>query len=85
MTTLSAFCCPEHTHVVEAYRLDRYDNLVSTATAGALLVVEAYRLDRYDNCRCTGLRESLLVVEAYRLDRYDNSFFFGSLCPYLRL
>ena len=37
--------------VVEAYRLDRYDNLVKTEnlSVGQRAVVEAYRLDRYDN------------------------------------
>ena len=36
--------------VVEAYRLDRYDN--RTPLVGELYrhVVEAYRLDRYGNC-----------------------------------
>ena len=35
--------------VVEAYRLDRYDNLMMPALMMSSLVVEAYRLDRYDN------------------------------------
>ena len=35
--------------VVEAYRLDRYDNRVSHSWAVNKGVVEAYRLDRYDN------------------------------------
>jgi len=35
--------------VVEAYRLDRYDNFAGVALAGVHIVVEAYRLDRYDN------------------------------------
>ena len=48
MTTLnsspnSTFC------VVEAYRLDRYDNTVSLSFRRSTVVVEAYRLDRYDN------------------------------------
>ena len=36
--------------VVEAYRLDRYDNLGKIKLSiCANTVVEAYRLDRYDN------------------------------------
>ena len=35
--------------VVEAYRLDRYDNFRHSGLPTVLLVVEAYRLDRYDN------------------------------------
>ena len=35
--------------VVEAYRLDRYDNINSSTQRLATFVVEAYRLDRYDN------------------------------------
>ena len=35
--------------VVEAYRLDRYDNLTINIVTMVLIVVEAYRLDRYDN------------------------------------
>ena len=35
--------------VVEAYRLDRYDNLYMGTMSKAKSVVEAYRLDRYDN------------------------------------
>ena len=36
--------------VVEAYRLDRYDNLtIARGCPHADYVVEAYRLDRYDN------------------------------------
>ena len=47
--------------VVEAYRLDRYDNVCFLVTIADLPVVEAYRLDRYDNsmveavCSATGL------------------------------
>ena len=38
--------------VVEAYRLDRYDNaLIRSLSLRDLYVVEAYRLDRYDNIR----------------------------------
>ena len=59
--------------VVEAYRLDRYDNFGDDDVAGHNIVVEAYRLDRYDNYRLLLLIENLItVVEAYRLDRYDN-------------
>ena len=35
--------------VVEAYRLDRYDNFEKQRRKCYLPVVEAYRLDRYDN------------------------------------
>ena len=35
--------------VVEAYRLDRYDNRSDSSKADVRRVVEAYRLDRYDN------------------------------------
>ena len=35
--------------VVEAYRLDRYDNSRAPCGGMAGVVVEAYRLDRYDN------------------------------------
>ena len=47
---------PINRAVVEAYRLDRYDNRVVHPNGILLhLVVEAYRLDRYDN--------SLLVAD----------------------
>ena len=36
-------------NVVEAYRLDRYDNLSIREKHPRKTVVEAYRLDRYDN------------------------------------
>ena len=35
--------------VVEAYRLDRYDNPTFIKRSMIVTVVEAYRLDRYDN------------------------------------
>ena len=35
--------------VVEAYRLDRYDNTQTMQSSVGITVVEAYRLDRYDN------------------------------------
>ena len=35
--------------VVEAYRLDRYDNFNFFFSQSTVFVVEAYRLDRYDN------------------------------------
>ena len=35
--------------VVEAYRLDRYDNREVAGEVIPIRVVEAYRLDRYDN------------------------------------
>ena len=35
--------------VVEAYRLDRYDNCKEIVESPSKRVVEAYRLDRYDN------------------------------------
>ena len=48
-TPWSATSLPQ-TVVVEAYRLDRYDNFVYNGLVDiSTLVVEAYRLDRYDN------------------------------------
>ena len=39
--------------VVEAYRLDRYDNILFNLNiVFMIVVVEAYRLDRYDNFWC---------------------------------
>ena len=62
--------------VVEAYRLDRYDNLCFvTVTCNTTGVVEAYRLDRYDNLSSMAVPFFITVVEAYRLDRYDNKRF----------
>ena len=58
--------------VVEAYRLDRYDNLWLWCRRKNRSVVEAYRLDRYDNSSYCSMNTCLIVVEAYRLDRYDN-------------
>ena len=49
MTTLNRFLTDPLPQVVEAYRLDRYDNLFFTPCVKAYQVVEAYRLDRYDN------------------------------------
>ena len=59
--------------VVEAYRLDRYDNIWSLCKVVENQVVEAYRLDRYDNIGISNCSTLIKVVEAYRLDRYDNS------------
>ena len=39
--------------VVEAYRLDRYDNFIHDNAFFEIFVVEAYRLDRYDNFRAS--------------------------------
>ena len=58
--------------VLEAYRLDRYENCYFLAVGRNQLVLEAYRLDRYENCPSILLRELWLVLEAYRLDRYEN-------------
>ncbi len=49
MTTNVAHCQLLLVEVVEAYRLDRYDNMSLTEHLDAKEVVEAYRLDRYDN------------------------------------
>ena len=49
MTTGSTGCILINLAVVEAYRLDRYDNLTFPCSLRHSLVVEAYRLDRYDN------------------------------------
>ena len=35
--------------VLEAYRLDRYENLLYASTYLSYAVLEAYRLDRYEN------------------------------------
>ncbi len=58
--------------VVEAYRLDRYDNRHQGSPELNIDVVEAYRLDRYDNFVVAIIAGDFVVVEAYRLDRYDN-------------
>ena len=64
---------PINRTVVEAYRLDRYDNLSRTRRPiSTERVVEAYRLDRYDNFDHSTTLRTIHVVEAYRLDRYDN-------------
>ena len=49
MTTDTAHACELRAKVVEAYRLDRYDNLGAGFVVSGFTVVEAYRLDRYDN------------------------------------
>ena len=49
MTTDNSVQILDLSHVVEAYRLDRYDNNNITAILLTKDVVEAYRLDRYDN------------------------------------
>ena len=67
--------------VVEAYRLDRYDNRNVHVLGSNCGVVEAYRLDRYDNVRIFIFCICICVVEAYRLDRYDNCL---SSYPYVR-
>ena len=71
--------------VVEAYRLDRYDNKDSAVQRNFITVVEAYRLDRYDNKDSAVKRNFITVVEAYRLDRYDNFYTEASLCWKLSL
>ena len=49
--------------VVEAYRLDRYDNFATISQSNCqVTVVEAYRLDRYDNfCIHTTSRRKRLL------------------------
>ena len=49
MTTFLLLPAFAGTNVVEAYRLDRYDNANELIALHAVIVVEAYRLDRYDN------------------------------------
>ena len=49
MTTSSIILCRLDREVVEAYRLDRYDNIDPVRDERGVRVVEAYRLDRYDN------------------------------------
>ena len=73
MTTLINYVTKNECDVVEAYRLDRYDNLlVASKRSLPFSVVEAYRLDRYDNFLAHREAVDCSVVEAYRLDRYDN-------------
>ena len=66
--------------VVEAYRLDRYDNSFERNEHDLFDVVEAYRLDRYDNSVNTCSEHGYCVVEAYRLDRYDNILLYYLFC-----
>ena len=49
MTTLTVTLALSTSIVVEAYRLDRYDNSSRVCSSTPVSVVEAYRLDRYDN------------------------------------
>ncbi len=49
MTTVKSKLIVGSSSVVEAYRLDRYDNISFTQKLHEEQVVEAYRLDRYDN------------------------------------
>ena len=49
MTTPSVPRLRTRHRVVEAYRLDRYDNYYHCARSAQYHVVEAYRLDWYDN------------------------------------
>ena len=49
MTTFWPRRRPSTKYVVEAYRLDRYDNFLQADPIATRRVVEAYRLDRYDN------------------------------------
>ena len=72
MTTSINSGSSERSAVVEAYRLDRYDNFLRYGLCASWLIVEAYRLDRYDNSKWLFTCPHLTVVEAYRLDRYDN-------------
>ena len=72
MTTGAVEHCVPLQLVVEAYRLDRYDNFSTCVPVRVAVVVEAYRLDRYDNFYVISPLVLAVVVEAYRLDRYDN-------------
>ena len=49
MTTWNTGTLRLRVPVVEAYRLDRYDNTIHNNMSCNAGVVEAYRLDRYDN------------------------------------
>ena len=49
MTTLVVGVSGVTSSVVEAYRLDRYNNSYAHNRLREEYVVEAYRLDRYDN------------------------------------
>ena len=72
MTTLLGILHLAELNVVEACRLDGYDNLGVTHLVGGLHVVEACRLDGYDNFDDVDGRPFGGVVEACRLDGYDN-------------
>ena len=54
-----------YSDVVEAYRLDRYDNFYRARGSKHQGVVEAYRLDRYDNKFGVIILALSKVVEAY--------------------
>ena len=68
MTTTSDFTDFTSNSVVEAYRLDRYDNLKTLPERGGDPVVEAYRLDRYDN---------LLLMPSAEMVKRCSSLSFG--------
>ena len=73
MTTTRPLKIPGNYRVVEAYRLDKYDNIEEAVQETyPPWVVEAYRLDKYDNIWSNLRYISVQVVEAYRLDKYDN-------------
>ncbi len=69
MTTVKVDLRGQTSEVVEAYRLDRYDNFERLLALDSLeSVVEAYRLDRYDN---------LFVNPFTRVDNRCRSLSFG--------
>ena len=57
MTTQTIVVAIPLVSVVEAYRLDRYDNSDVFRRLRFQHVVEAYRLDRYDNPHTEALQE----------------------------
>ena len=62
MTTLLLICMCQYSLVVEAYRLDRYDNDNLAQPLAGETVVEAYRLDRYDNSERSSIRTSAISL-----------------------
>ena len=49
MTTFLSYYMGSHAVVVEAYRLGKYDNILTLDGTPIFMVVEAYRLGKYDN------------------------------------
>ena len=71
MTTIATTVHCWLSFVVEAYRLDRYDNLV---VLGTLTFILLQKLIVWIGMTTRRFKQYSVVpvVEAYRLDRYDN-------------